>query len=135
MHIFPLTRQADRMVLLREADHLLRRFGQLEVVDLAAEEKTEFTLRAEADRFLFPLIGSVIVSLLDLRETSPSNGKRADFVLEAGKPRGLLVPFGVACSLEAGSASRLIILATHSETHSEDRTATADELDKYTASQ
>lgn len=135
MHVFPLTRAAGRLTLLRETDHLLRRFGLLELIDLVAGDGTEFTLRAEADRFLFSLSGSAIVSLLDLRETSPSNGERAEFILDADNPQGLLVPFGVACSLEAKSPARLILLSTHSESHPEDRIAAFDELGTYTASQ
>lgn len=135
MFLFPLTRETGRLRLLRETDHLLRRFGQLELLDLAADEQTEYTLRAEADRFLFPISGSTSVRMLDLRETSPSKSMRAEFTLVSAEPQGLLVPFGVACSLAAKAASRLIILSTHSESHPEDRTASSDELAKYTASQ
>lgn len=135
MYVFPLARSAGGLTLLRETDHLLRRFGQLELIDLAADEQTEYTLRAEADRFLFPINGSATATLLDLRVTSPSNGARAELSLDADQPRGLLVPFGVACSLAAKTTARLIILSTHSETHAEDRTATTDELDQYAAAQ
>lgn len=135
MHVFALTREAGRLTLLRESDHLLRRFGQLELLDLAAGEQTEYTLRSEADRFIFPISGSVSALLLDLREISPSNGKRAEIALDVANPMGLLVPFGVACSLQAKAVSRLIILSTHSESHPEDRTIATDELSRYAASQ
>lgn len=135
MHVFPLTREAGRLTLLREKDHLLRRFGQLELMDLDVGEQTEFTLRAEADRFLFSIKGSVTATFLDLRAASPSKGVRAEFTLDADQPQGMLVPFGVACSLAASSAARLIILSTHSESHPEDRTPSPDELENYTASQ
>jgi hypothetical protein len=135
MHVFPLTREDGRLVLLREADHLLRRFGQLDLLDLAAGSKTEFALRAEADRFLFPIAGDCRVELIDLREASPTRGRRASLQFSALEPQGVLVPFGVACSLQAEAACRLIALATHAQPHPGDRAASADELQAYSALQ
>jgi hypothetical protein len=128
MHIFPLTREDDRLILLREVDHLLRRFGQLEVLDLAAGSKTEFTLRAEADRFFFAIEGNCRVELIDLREASPTRDARASLALAAADPHGLLVPFGVACSLQAEASCRLVALSTHSQPHPRDRAAAPGEL-------
>lgn len=135
MHVFALSRAAGRLSLLREADHLLRRFGQLDLVDIPAGQQTDFELRAEADRFFFPADGNVKAILVDLRSSSPSLGVRAEVVLDASDPHGLLVPFGVACSLAAQSNTRLIVLSTHSTAHPEDRLATRDELDKYSTVQ
>lgn len=135
MHVFPLTEDTGRLTLLREVDHLLRRFGQLDLVDLATNQKTDFTMRAEADRFIFPINGSVNVQMIDLRSSSPSNGVRTNILLDSANPQGLLVPFGVACSLETRAAARVLVLSTHSESHPEDRTPDNDELEKYTASQ
>jgi hypothetical protein len=135
MHVFPLRLDAGRLVLLREADHLLRRFGQLELLDLAAGAQTEFQLRAEADRFFFVIAGRAALHLLDLRAGSPSHGAQVTVPLDGKKPQGVLVPFGVACGANAELDSRLIVLSTHSETHPDDRLATADELQKYAAIQ
>lgn len=135
MHVFDLSRGAAGLTLLREKDHLLRRFGQLDLVDLAPNEKTDFTLRAEADRFLFPVSGTLVVNMIDMRSSSPTFEARANISLNSEKPQGLLVPFGVACSLETKAAGRIVILSTHSESHPEDRTPGRDELEKYTASQ
>ncbi|MEX2142988.1 MAG: dTDP-4-dehydrorhamnose 3,5-epimerase family protein [Anaerolineales bacterium] len=128
MHVFPLNREAGRLTLLRNTDHLLRRFGQLDLLDLAAGEQTEFSLRAEADRFLFAIRGRVSAVLLDLRQVSPTHKARAEVVLDGDHPQGLLLPFGVACSLSATSAARLVQLSTHSEAHPADRTLTSDEI-------
>ncbi len=135
MLVFPLKRDLGCLVLMREADHLLRRFGQLELLDLNEGEQTEFTSRAEADRFLFPIRGSATALLIDLREHSPSKGKRAEIRLEAIDLHGLLVPFGVACSLDAKSAAQLVILSTHSTSHPEDRSSSRDQLAQYIAAQ
>src|SRR3972149_3920860 len=100
MHVFPLDRAAGRLTLLRNRDH-----------------------------FLFAIHGKAAVVLQDLRETSPTRGARAEVALNADQPQGLLVPFGVACSLTAESPARIIQLSTHSETHPLDRTVSAEELD------
>lgn len=135
MYVFPLQRSERGVVLLREADHLLRRFGQLEIVDLKAGEQTDFALRSEADRFIFPISGLAIAELLDLRQASPSRGVRTRVTLDASSPQGLLAPFGVALSLRSESGTRVALLSTHSEAHPEDRSPTSDELQKYTAIQ
>lgn len=135
MHVFPLTVSDGRWTLLRENDHILRRFGQLDLLDLNSGQETDFELRAEADRFLFAINGRAEARLVDLRTGSPSLGSRITVVLDTEDPHGLLLPFGVACALYAPVDARLIILDTHSEIHAGDRKATAEELQKYAAVQ
>ncbi|MEX1071012.1 MAG: dTDP-4-dehydrorhamnose 3,5-epimerase family protein [Anaerolineales bacterium] len=135
VHLFPLTVSAGRWKLLSEEDHLLRRFGQLELLDLDASQETDFELRAEADRFLFAINGRARAQLLDLRTSSPSLGERVNISLDTENAQGLLLPFGVACALYAETDSRLIVLSTHSQSHPEDRLATPDELQKYSVVQ
>jgi hypothetical protein len=135
MHIFPLTVSGTRWTLLRDNDHLLRRFGQLDLIDLNAGQETDFELRAEADRFLFAINGRAEARLLDLRPGSPSLGSRVTILLDTEDPQGLLLPFGVACGLYAPIDARLIILSTHGENHIDDRKATAEELQTYAALQ
>jgi hypothetical protein len=134
MYVFTLRRSERGLVLLREADHLLRRFGQLELVDLSAGA-LELGVRAEADRFVYAIDGTCEVELIDLRDSSPTHAARALVALDAADPQGVLVPFGVACTLRAGKAARVVLLSTHSEAHVEDRTPTRDELQKYAAIQ
>jgi len=135
MHVFPLDRAGGRLLLLREQDHLLRRFGQLELVDMAAGAQGEFEIRAEADRFFFSVGGRARAHLLDLRQGSPSHGVHTTVRLDEAEPSGVLVPFGVACAVYAEMDCRFIILSTHSEAHADDRLATADELQKYASIQ
>ena len=131
MLVFPLHPSSGPLTLLRNRDHLLRRFGQLDLIDLDAGEQTEATLRGEADRFYFCIQGRVTVTLLDLREHSPSLGAQARLTLDAKQPQGLLAPFGVACSLAAETDARLVLLSTHSEEHPQDRVACAEELGQF----
>jgi dTDP-4-dehydrorhamnose 3,5-epimerase-like enzyme len=121
MHLFPLQRSGDALTLLREQDHLLRRFGQLDIQELATGKTTAAALRAEADRFLFVIAGAVKVTLRDERNESPSKGTRVEIELNAADPQGLLVPFGVACQATAQTDSRIVLMATHSEAHAADR--------------
>lgn len=131
MHVFPLGRQGGALTLLGNSDHLLRRFGRLDVVDIAAGEQKGPTIRAEADRFLFPIGGEVNIQLLDLRGQSPSRGARLDLNLRADVPEGLLVPFGVALTVRAAVDARLVLLSTHSEDHPQDRVPGVDELNSF----
>ncbi len=131
MHIFPLNTTLEGVVLLRETDHVLRRFGELAIHTLLAGAADEYTLRAEADRVVFPLDGECSLRLLDLRQHSPSYGVHAVFSLQAAAPQGVLVPFGVACSLAAASPARVLWLSTHSQPHAADRAASAEELQQF----
>lgn len=131
MHIFPLNATPDGVVLLRETDHVLRRFGELAIHTLAAGAADEYALRAEADRVLFPLDGECSLRLLDLRQHSPSYGVHAVFSLQADAPQGMLVPFGVACCLTAASPARVLWLSTHSQPHAGDRSASPEELQQF----
>jgi hypothetical protein len=133
--VFALSRLNNKLTLLDEDSHLLRRFGQLDVLDLSADSETEFEVRAEADRFIFPIAGSLRARLIDLRQGSPSEGTRTEIELTAQNPSGLLSPFGVALSLRAETDARVIILSTHGRAHSEDRILAADELGRFSAVQ
>lgn len=135
MLIFPLDQQPGKLTLLSNRDHLLRRFGQLGLLDLDSGSAAPSTVRAEADRFYFVILGNVDFSLVDLREHSPSRGQHVDLTLQASEPRGVLVPFGVACALTATSAARVVELSTHSEDHPLDRDIPADELAQYSVAQ
>jgi len=132
MHILPLQAAPDGVVLLREGDHVLRRFGQLSLHSLAAGSQGAYSLRAEADRVLFVIDGVVYARLLDLRPQSPSHGVHTSISLSANA-QAVLVPFGVACSIAAADAARVLWLSTHSAPHAGDRDATPDELAQFAA--
>mgnify|MGYP002623211332 CR=1 FL=1 len=121
MHLFPLKREGGRLVILREQDHLLRRFGVLETQSLEPGASTRFGLRVEADQILAPLDGAFALTLVDLRPASPSRGARVEISFPAAGPQGLVLPFGVACRLQSAQGARLLRLSTHSANHAEDR--------------
>src|SRR3990172_7972758 len=121
MHIFSLERQGGRLQILRRDQHLLRRFGQLDLFELAAGQMTAFILRAEADEIWALLEGRVTVVLADRRPQSPSSALELRIDLDAAQPQGILIPFGVAHAFHANTSARLLRLATHVDgSHRED---------------
>ncbi|MDA1330438.1 MAG: hypothetical protein O3B43_05175 [Chloroflexi bacterium] len=110
-----MERVEGRLVLLRNSDHLLRRFGKLELIELAEGEKMEVPAVDEADRIYFVSEGEANVALQDERQDSPSAGVRIELFLRAEQPKGLLVPFGVDISIEVPTKTRLIMLSTHND--------------------
>jgi dTDP-4-dehydrorhamnose 3,5-epimerase-like enzyme len=114
-YLFPLKRDGDRLTLLHEHDHLLRRFGQLSTLELSPGKQVEFGPHLEADRFAFVIEGEVRFSLTDQRELSPSRNASVEIQLSAVNAQGLLVPFGVALKISAQTASRMVLLSTHGD--------------------
>lgn len=127
--LLPLVRSGSRLTVLSEHDHLLRRFGSLELLDVEPGETATFSLRAEADEIWAPVAGAVTVSLLDRRPQSPSYGKRPEFRLDADDPHALLIPFGVARGVVAKAPARVLRLSTHGAPHPQDWQGPAAELD------
>lgn len=119
--LFHLERTDTHLAILRERDHLLRRFGLLELVDLAPGIDAAFNLRAEADEIWAPVDGAVELSLVDQRPQSPSYGVGMQLTLDAADPQAVLIPFGVAHAFAAAAPARLLRLSTHSRVHPLDR--------------
>lgn len=124
-----LERRDGRLAVLSAEQHILRRFGSLELLALETGCQTDFTQRGEADEFWAPVEGQVTVTLADRRPRSPSSGFQLSIELDAAHPQGLLIPFGVAYAFTAHGAARLLRLATHSDaTHPDDAAIPADGL-------
>lgn len=129
MHLFSLERANGRLQILRRNQHLLRRFGLLELLELGAGDKTDFTLRGDADEICVPIEGRLSATLVDRRAKSPSSGLQVDIELDADQPHGLLIPFGVAHAFTAHTRARLLRLATHADgDHPDDQTLPAADL-------
>jgi dTDP-4-dehydrorhamnose 3,5-epimerase-like enzyme len=118
VYCFALEPFKGGLTLLNDNQHLLRRFGQLKLRDLAAGQAQQIAFNEEADHFCFAIDGAVTVSLEDGRPGSPSEGARMETALEAGEPKGLLVPFGVACTVVSEEGARLLLLSTHAPAES-----------------
>lgn len=120
--VLPLQPEEGGLTLLSNQQHLLRRFGQLQLLELAPGQRSAASLKGEADRFYFVIAGEARIALEDLREHSPSRGAKDEVTLAAEQPQGLLAPFGVAVRLSSERGARVIVVSTHSEAHPADGT-------------
>ncbi len=112
-----------RLVLLRDDDQMLRRFGQVEVRTFGDTCITPFVQRAVADEIWVPVNGKTELHLIDRRAASPDKDRYLRIVLDAAEPCALLVPFGVAYAIENELDATLIRLSTHADgKHPEDET-------------
>ncbi|KAA3643555.1 MAG: hypothetical protein DWQ07_23915 [Chloroflexi bacterium] len=122
LHIHTLKAQESGKIILRDDDHLLRRFGQAELQTMAAGTQTDFTQRIAADELWAVLDGVVSFDLIDQRPNSPTYNAVDSFSIAAKDNQALLIPFGVAYALESDQDSQLLRLATHADdTHTEDQ--------------
>ena len=121
LFIKPLSREEFasgwRLPLLRYSDHLLRRFGLAEAIQLAAGASLGPIVRRRADEAWALLEGQVEFDWEDQREGSPTRGRRHS--LRCDRPTLVLAPFGVAFSCRAlDGPAMLVRLATHAEDES-----------------
>jgi dTDP-4-dehydrorhamnose 3,5-epimerase-like enzyme len=111
-----------RWMALRDADHLLRRFGVAEVVHAEPGSRTELVQRSVADEVWALIEGAADFFWRDLRAGSPTqNGVVRLHLSEATL---MLVPFGVAFGFQTADQNAwLLRLATHTDgEHPGDRT-------------
>lgn len=111
----------ERSHLLSFDDHLLRRFGLLELIRKQPEDLVELRLRSVADEIWFMLEGHICCIARDLRRGSPSEG--LEMQLEFSDPARIMVPFGVAFGwAPIGSPALMLRCSTHEDgEHPDDR--------------
>ncbi len=125
-----------RLVLLRDKDHLLRRFGQVEYIKFEKGQEISFILRAVADEIWSVIGGEVTLTLVDKRDDSPSENKFLKIQLSASKSQSVLIPFGVAYRFEVIKKAQMLRVTTHTDdTHPEDQTFPVNEFDSFLLSQ
>lgn len=130
LFIIKLNQGDDGFILLKDNDHLLRRFGQLEYREMQRGVNSEYLYRYAADEIWSVLNGEILARLIDLREDSPTKYRRDEIILNEREPVSLLIPFGVAYTFEAKKDSKLIRLATNVDGSDErDRTYSPDEIE------
>ncbi len=107
--------------VLRDDDHLLRRFGQVQVIRKSPGRSETLCLREVADDVWALIEGEVEFAWHDLRRDSPSQDHWHH--LRSETPTLVLAPFGVAFGCRALENPALLIrLSTHAESvHSGDR--------------
>ena len=110
----PLGPGADRRTALSYSDHLLRRFGQADIVRLERGGRLERKEEETADEVWALIEGEASFEWEDRRPSSPTSGGRAS--LAAREPITVLVPFGVAFHVTAGNGAAVLLrLSTHAD--------------------
>lgn len=129
VRIFPIGIEKDRMIFLKDEDHLLRRFGQAEVRQVSKQDSEYFTLRAVADEIWALLEGNAQIVLIDRRAKSPTEDQVVKLRLAAEEPRGILIPPGVAYAIYAKDPARLMRICTHADgSHVDDQVLPAKDF-------
>jgi hypothetical protein len=113
LYIKDIEQQGSRLAILSASDPLLRRFGQADFISLAAGEELVIQ-REQADEVWAILSGESTLQLEDMREVSPSRGRRDQITLSGSTPRLVLVPFGVRLTVDGGPAA-FLRLTTHED--------------------
>lgn len=103
-----------RLSALRFDDHLLRRFGLAELIELEPQYEAQLSLRVETDEVWVLLEGQIHIRMIDLRQSSPTLNETWEAELNA--PMRVLVPFGVAAGWRAvDHPATLLRLTTHDD--------------------
>ena len=102
------------LTVLTEDDPILRRFGQVDVVDLDTGHPQSI-LRKKADEVWAVLEGEAHFSLKDQREDSPTFEHSETVTLSGEIFRAVMVPFGVACRVETPAHALCLRLTTHAD--------------------
>lgn len=107
--------------LLSFDDHLLRRFGELQLIERNTNKLESLSVRGMADEIWFLLEGAVECTARDLRSGSPGAGNQVQF--ELSEPTRVMVPFGVAFGWRTmGQPALMLRCATHAQnTDSDDK--------------
>lgn len=110
-----IERKGHVLTALAENNHLLRRFGQVDYVQLGGQGEGLEIYRQEADEVWVVVEGHARFSLLDRRKDSPTLNVQNIVDLSAEDPQALLVPFGVLCRVSTIMGGKFIRVTTHED--------------------
>jgi hypothetical protein len=92
-------------------DHLLKRLGLIEWIQLVAGDSIPKFMRSQADELWTLIDGKAVFEWKDKRENSPTYN--ASHSLIAQSPLRLLVPFGVEFMVSAKTDCTLLRISSH----------------------
>ncbi len=92
-------------------DHLLKRIGLIEIIEVSAGDSLPEFVRAQADELWTLLEGEAAFHWKDHRKESPTFS--ATHTLAADSPVRVLVPFGVEFRVSVQSDCTLLRVASH----------------------
>ena len=102
------------LTVIKEGDHLLRRFGAVNVVRIEPEGSIQ-VYRQQADEIWAVLSGYVSLHLQDQRQDSPSQGTEVDLGISQDTPQAVLIPLGVLCKGSSTRGATLLRITTHQD--------------------
>ena len=115
LKILGLRWENGKLGVLSEEDHLLRRFGQLDLVKLEPG-LTLTTHRVNGSDEIWTLIsGEAELMLTDQREESPTNQQTHQVSLNEKQPQVLLIPFGVEVEISSHAGGLLLRVSSHAD--------------------
>jgi hypothetical protein len=92
-------------------DHLMKRVGLIEALEMSAGDVLPAFIRSEADELWTLIHGEASFEWRDQRQHSPTQG--ATHTLSADYPVRVLVPFGVQFSVSADSDCSFVRICSH----------------------
>jgi dTDP-4-dehydrorhamnose 3,5-epimerase len=113
--ILDLAWKDGRLIVLQENDHILRRFGQVDVVKIPEGTSLESHRESGADEVWSLLEGEALLKLTDRRQESPSLGQTNEIELNGNTPKAILIPFGVHARIYGQNQSTLLRITTHAD--------------------
>lgn len=114
MYVLELQWDQGILTVLKEDDHLLRRFGQIDLVNLTPGGNIE-VWREKADEIWILFSGEAKIVMEDLRDESPSLNDIVELTLDQDHPKAVLVPFGVKFKLYSSDGAMLLRVGTHQD--------------------
>jgi dTDP-4-dehydrorhamnose 3,5-epimerase-like enzyme len=107
----------ERWHVLVDSDHLLRRFGELELIRMTGGDHEQPFLREQADEIIALIEGNFELRLRDHRPESPSC--EATTSLNVSEPSIALIPAGVVFGIKPGDAGATFLrITTHARSTS-----------------
>ena len=103
----------DKNLAIRESDHVLRRFGELEIFSLEKKPPGPCVIRHEADENFAVLSGELELKMVDLRENSPTFNEIMVVQINEQDSEAYLIVFGVAFSIKSNTGAKVLRLSTH----------------------
>jgi dTDP-4-dehydrorhamnose 3,5-epimerase-like enzyme len=113
--LFELGWQASRLTVLNEDDHLLRRFGQLDLVNLEPGICLITHRKEGADEIWALVNGEAEVQLSDAREESPTFQLSMQISLSVDPPVAVLIPFGLSAEISSVHGGLLLRVSSHAD--------------------
>jgi dTDP-4-dehydrorhamnose 3,5-epimerase-like enzyme len=113
--VFNLAWKGGRLVAVREIDHTLRRFGQVDVIRLDPEKRHVNYRVGGADEIWVVIEGQVKMVATDLRDQSPSNGVTQDLSLVGESPEAVLIPFGTQVKISSVNHAVMMRITSHAD--------------------